>query len=583
VILDSKVTARLPRPLTGAVHRLLQIDALEELYESARGPRFSRNVLESLQVSLDIASADHSRIPTSGPVIAVANHPYGMLDGIALAELFSRARPDLRILTNRILGRIPELAPLCFFVDPFDNPASRAANGRALRQAIDHLRSGGLMLVFPAGEVSHFDIRTRTVRDPEWNPTVVRLIRKTRAKALPVCITGSNGLPFQMLGMIHPRLRTAALPAELLNKRGRAVEIRIGSPVEPTRIDAIEDDRQALSYLRFRTELLARRAATQAPAAGPGVPTAPPCRPDLLARELASLPASSLLTESREFAVHIAPAAQIPNILAEIGRLREITFRAAGEGTGKATDLDSFDASYLHLFLWNREKIEIAGAYRLGDVPALLSSGGSRALYTNSLFRFRPGFFRTLGSALELGRSFVRPEYQRQFAPLLLLWKGIGEFVARNPAYSMLIGAVSVSNSYSPASRELIALYFERQNLPTEWRGAVRARRPLRSRLVQKWELDTVADLLPTVEDLSSPIADIEHDSKGVPVLVRQYAKLGGRLLAFSVDPRFQNCLDGFVLVDLTRTAPESLTRYLGREGAERFLAWHAAKSRRAA
>jgi putative hemolysin len=506
-----------------------------------------------------------------------------MLDGIALAELFSRVRSDFRILTNRILGRIPELAPFCSFVDPFDNPASRAANGRALRQSIEHVRAGGLLLIFPAGEVSHFDVRSRSIRDPEWNATVVRLIRRTGAKALPVCIAGSNGLPFQMLGMIHPRLRTAALPAELLNKRGRSVEIRIGTPVECARVEAIADDRQALSYLRFRTELLARRSPACVPVSGSGVPTAPPRDPEILAREVASLPASSLLAQSREFDVHLAPAIEIPNVLAEIGRLREITFRAAGEGTGKATDLDSFDASYLHLFLWHREKREIAGAYRLGDVPALLSSGGKHALYTSSLFRFRPGFLRSLGPALELGRSFVRPEYQRQFAPLLSLWKGIGEFVARNPAYATLIGAVSVSNSYSPASRELIALYFERRNLSPQWRSAVRARRPLRSRLVQKWEMDAIASILPSVEDLSTPIADIEPDAKGVPVLVRQYARLGGRLLAFSVDPRFQNCLDGFVLVDLTRTAPDALSRYLGREGAQRFLAWHTSRSRCAA
>ena len=294
-----------------------------------------------------------------------------------------------------------------------------------------------------------------------------------------------------------------------------------------------------------------------------------------MAREIESLPVSCLLENASEVSVYLASAPQIPLALAEIGRLRELTFRVAGEGTGKPADLDRFDATYLHLFLWNHKKREIVGAYRLGDIPALLARSGRKTLYTESLFRLRPGFFPQLGPALELGRSFIRPEYQRQFAPLLLLWKGIGAFVAQRPQYSTLIGAVSVSNSYSPTSRELIARFFERQPLAPEWQGAVKARRPLRSNLVQKWEMDSLASLLPRVEDLSEPIADLKADGKGLPILVRQYSKLGGRLLCFSVDRRFSNTLDGFVVIDLTRTDPDVLARYMGKERASAFHAFH--------
>ncbi len=578
----------LPAPVAGAVNRFLKIDELDRLYDQARGhSAIARQLLELLDVDVRVSPADLSRVPATGGVIAVANHPFGILDGMVLVDLLTRIRPDLRVLTNRMLGDLPELAPICFFVDPFDNPDSRAANGRALRHAIAHVRGGGLLLVFPAGEVSHFDIRKRAICDPAWNPTVVRLIRMTKAKTLPILIHGANGLPFQMLGMVHPRLRTAALPAELLNKRGKAVEVRVGGTIDAGRIEAMPDDARALAYLRFRTELLARRAETaagnitQMPAASEAI--APAVDPSLLAREVDGLPADCLMDEARELKVYIAAAPQIPLALAEIGRLREVTFRAAGEGTGKATDLDRFDPHYLHLFVWNREKREIVGAYRLGDVPALRARFGRGGLYTESLFRFRFGFFQKLGPALELGRSFVRPEYQRQFAPLLLLWKGIGAYVARRPEYSTLIGAVSVSNSYAPASRELIARYFGQQGNSPEWRGAVKARRPLRGRLVHKWEMDTLATLLPGVEDLSEPIADLEPDGKGVPILVKQYTKLGGRLLAFSVDPQFGNTLDGFVMVDLTRTDPDALSRYMGKEQTRAFFAWHNARRRLAA
>jgi putative hemolysin len=380
-----------------------------------------------------------------------------------------------------------------------------------------------------------------------------------------------------MLGMVHPVLRTAALPTEMLNKRGKTIEIRMGSPIEPSRIDALSDDEEATRYLRLRTELLARRGET-VDIGGGALPidcTAAEISIDLLNAEIADLPAECLVEDSREFAVYLAKARQIPCALQEIGRLREITFRAAGEGTGKPRDLDRFDAYYLHLFLWNKEKNEIAGAYRLGEIPEILTRFGPKGLYTESLFRFKAGFFERLGPSLELGRSFIRPEYQRTYAPLLLLWKGIASYVARHPRYSMLIGAVSVSNRYAPASRELIARYFEKQNAEEEWRGSVRARRPLRGKLAQKWETAALCSVLPDLEDLSGPISDLEPDGKGIPILVRQYVRLGGKLLAFSVDPRFGDTLDGFVMIDLTRTAPEILARYMGKEQARSFFAWH--------
>jgi putative hemolysin len=577
----------LPGPLATAVNHFLKIDQLEDLYARTRAEHgFVRRLLDEMQVHVNVAKSDFEKIPRTGPVVAVSNHPFGILDGVMLADLLPRARPDVRILTNQLLGALPELARMCFFVDPFDRADSRAANGRALKQAIKHLRDGGMLLIFPAGEVSHFDLKKRAICDPEWNITAARLIRITGAKSLPILIRGANGIPFQMLGMVHPKLRTAALPAEMLNKRGRSVEIRIGGTIEHTRIEAIPDDVEATRYLRLRTELLARRAE----AGGNTGPTAllklvprnsniaavaAEGPVDSLADEIAALPADCLIENTREFAVYLAAARQIPIALQEIGRLREITFRAAGEGTGEPRDLDRFDPYYQHLFVWNKEKREIVGAYRLGDIPRLLARFGPKGLYTESLFRFKAGFFEGLGPSLELGRSFIRPEYQRQYSPLLLLWKGIGVFAARHPQYSTLVGAVSVSNQYSPASRELIARYFEKQSATEEWRGAVRPRRPLRGKLVQKWETSALCSLLPDVEDLSAPISDLEPDGKGIPILVRQYIKLGGKLLAFSVDPRFGNTLDGFVMVDLARTSPEILARYMGKERARRFLAWH--------
>lgn len=561
------------------MNRLLKIDQLTALYESARSERpLHTDVLRELRIESKITPEDLKKIPTSGPVIAVSNHPFGLLDGMLLSTVLSGVRPDLRVLTTHMLGDLPELSRLGIFVDPFDRPESRLANGRALKQAIAHVRGGGMLLIFPAGEVAHFDFRAVAIRDPEWRVTAARLVRITGAKALPIFVRGANSLPFQMLGMVHPRLRTAALPSELLNKRGRCVEVRIGSVVEPAQIQALPDDEAAIKYLRLRTELLARRGENETPVTPDAEPIPQTASPDAMAAEIAALPADAFLEESGELKVYAAEARQIPVVLDEIGRLREITFRAAGEGSGRERDLDRFDAHYLHLFLWNPEKREIVGAYRIGDVPKILRAHGRKGLYTQSLFRFGPGFPERIGAAYELGRSWVRPEYQKKFAPLLLLWKGISTLVWRNPEYSTLIGAVSVSNQYSTASRELIARYFEREKSK-----AVKARKPLRGNPVKQWELRALCSLMPDVDDLSDPIADLEPDGKGIPILVKQYVKLGGRMLAFSVDPKFGNTLDGFVMLDLRNTQPEILARYMGKERCQQFLAWHSAVNPRVA
>jgi putative hemolysin len=568
---------RLPGPLASAVNRLLQIDKLEQLYLEARSEGLlCCDLIRTLEIEVQVTPEDLKKIPVSGPVIAVSNHPFGILDGVLLAAVLSGVRSDVRVLTSRMLGDLPELSRMGIFIDPFERPESRMANGRALKEAIRHVKEGGMLLVFPAGEVAHFDFRTGSIRDPEWRSTAARLVRITHARTLPILVRGANSIPFQMLGMVHPRLRTAALPAEFLNKRGKSVEVRIGAVIEPAQMDSFPSDESALRYLRLRTELLARRGEPihdRSPRT-PEVPVAEERSSSEISREIENLPSACLLQEAREMAVYIADSSQIPLTLQEIGRLRELTFRDAGEGTGEQRDLDRFDPYYQHLFVWNREKREIVGAYRIGDIPLLLARHGRRGLYTNSLFRFSNGFLERLGPSLELGRSFIRPEYQRQFAPLLLLWKGISAYVWRRPEYATLIGAVSVSNRYSQASRELIARYFEKESWAD--RGVVKARHPLRGGFLQKWEMQALCSLLPAVDDLSAPIADLEPDGKGIPILVKQYVRLGGKLLAFSVDPHFGNTLDGFVVVDLRLTSPEILSRYMGKANAREFFAWHA-------
>lgn len=295
----------------------------------------------------------------------------------------------------------------------------------------------------------------------------------------------------------------------------------------------------------------------------------------LLAAELEVLPESQCLVASGQCRVYSARAEQMPWCLQEIGRLREIAFRAVGEGTGRAVDLDAFDQHYIHLFVWDPEAKAIVGSYRMGLADEILERCGEEGLYTHSLFRYSPRALQAMNPAIELGRSFVRPEYQRTYAPLMLLWRGIGTFIQRNPRYAVLFGAVSISNSYDPASRQLIVDYLRANTIEKDLARYVRSRRPFPSRFAFGGCSEEIK-ALKDVEQLSRMVSRIEPDEKGVPILLKQYLKLGGRLLGFNTDPDFSDALDGLMKVDLRNSDPRVLGRYMGEEGARAFLAYHA-------
>ncbi len=304
----------------------------------------------------------------------------------------------------------------------------------------------------------------------------------------------------------------------------------------------------------------------------------------LLKAEIQALPPGQHLITSGQFSVYYARAEQFPWCLQEIGRLRELTFRAAGEGTGMASDVDLFDAYYLHLFVWDDKAGVIVGAYRMGLADEIVVRYGKRGLYTHSLFRYGDPALKAMNPAIELGRSFVRAEYQRSFAPLMLLWRGIGQFIVQQPRYAILFGAVSISNDYEPASRRLIVDYLNANNIEQNLARHVKPRRPFRSGQMPDYDRAEFA-ALSDIEDVSRMVRRIERDSKGVPILLKQYLKLGGRLLAFSADDKFKDALDGLIVVDLRASDPRVLARYMGDEGAANFLASHGlgADSRRRA
>jgi putative hemolysin len=538
----------------------------------AAADRFAR-FLEDLHVTSDCAAEDLARVPRSGAVVVVANHPFGLVEGAILAALLQRVRPDVKFLANSLLAGIEGLEDCLIPVDPFGDAAK--VNWRGLRQSIAWLAQGGLLVTFPAGEVAALRLPRLEIAEPDWNERIARVIRLTQASAVPVFFHGVNSAAFHIAGVIHPRLRTVLLPRELLNKKGSTIRIAIGRPVSADSLSRCGTDREAIGYLRQRTRLLQARSAAKPFRFQIGpihARIAGAVNPQALREEAEALSAGNILLEAGQYRVLVASAAEIPNTLREIGRLREIAFRKAGEGTGRSLDLDRFDQHYQHLWVWNRETNEVCGAYRLAGTDGLPRPAD---LYTSTLFRFRPGLLEQLHPALELGRSFVRPEYQKSYQALLLLWKGIGRYVARHPRYRVLFGPVSISKEYSRASRSLMVSYLEASCDRRELADGVEPRRQFRIRGLGSLDAGLLGPRLRDLEELSEVVGDLEADGKGVPVLLRQYLQLGGTVLAFNVDRAFSDVVDGLMVVDLARVPPAQLRKYLGPEGAAAFREHH--------
>jgi putative hemolysin len=587
------VRRRLLRLAGPLLERALGLSRLNELYAVAGGARdtraFADRALETLGVSLRPSHGGSAAIPERGPLIVVANHPFGGLDGLILLALLGAARGDVKLLANHLLGRIPDLADSLFLVDAFGGSDAARRNVRALRAAARWVQDGGALGVFPAGEVSHLDLASRTVTDPEWSATVGRLVQMTRAPVLTVHFDGRNSLLFQVLGMLHPRLRTALLPRELLGKRHTMVTTQVGSLIPFRRLERFTASSELTAYLRSRTYLLSGRGSRDSePNALPLAtrlrlvrPIADPLPSADVAAEIDALSPNRVLSASRELATYCVRGHEVDAVLQEIGRLRELAFRAVGEGTGRDRDLDRFDRHYVHLFVWHRERREIVGGYRMGLVDEILRRMGPSGLYTTTLFRFKPRLLDQLDAAIELGRSFVRTEYQRDYAPLMLLWKAIGRFVVEHPRYRLLFGPVSISNEYQSLSKYLMMVFLQATRYRPSLGRLIEPRRSPRLPFFRDWDPARTGRIVRDLDEVDELLRDIESNRRAVPTLLRQYLKLNARLLAFSRDPTFSDVVDSLMLVDLAEVDREILLRYMGREGVERYLAHHAAASDR--
>jgi len=520
------------------------------------------------------------QIPGNGPLIVVANHPLGGLEGMLMTRELLRQRRDTKVLTNQLLSRFPEFDDLFIGLDVLNDDAS-SRNASGIREACKHLAAGGALLVFPAGTVASIRLGNLRIEEGRWNKLVGWLARRYAADCMPVHLDARNSRAFYLAGLVHKRLRTLLLPRELANKKNCVVRATAGELLTARDIAALGNAASITDFLRLSTDMLTAKTRQQ-PGDGrtrPEAAIALNVAAAKLQHQIEKLEPYRLV-DSGVYAVYCAPYDALGCLMGQIAIDRETTFRAVDEGTGRELDSDHFDPCYWHLWAWHKQNREIVGAYRVGKTDEILRDHGIDHLYSRSLYEFDESFIGQIGNAIEVGRSFVTLRYQRQPKALDLLWRGIGAFMVENPDYHTLFGPVSISRQYSALARAFLAdAMMSNFSVRPEWQQNVRPQSPLHVK-GKLWTPEILASL-GNIAVINKLLGNLDQ-GKRMPILLRHYLALNGRFASFTVNKGFNDSLDGLILVDLRDAPDKYLNRYLGKAGRLSFLNKWDVKSRAA-
>ena len=557
--------------------KTLRIDAINDVYNKNKhleGLDFLNALLHDLQIKFEIPEEDLKRIPKEGSFVTVSNHPLGGIDGVLLLKIILEQRSDFQIIANFLLSRIAPMKPYIIPVNPFEDRKDVKSSIGGFKQAIMHIRSGAPLGIFPAGEVST-EKDDDLLIDKQWEPAAMKLIQKAQVPILPIYFHAKNSSLFYRLANISGILRSAKLPSEPLSQKNRVVKIRIGKPIQVKDQKEYSDLGEFTSFIRKKTYMLAnpyekesvslKDAATSTikktitPATTPKeIITS--VSSELIEQEVDNLRGYDCrLLESKNYEVFLVSADKIPNILKELGRLREITFREIGEGTNNDIDLDSCDSYYHHLFLWDNKAKKIAGAYRMGLGSKIFAKYGIDGFYLQDLFRFEPELYGMMSESIEMGRAFIIKEYQKKPMPLFLLWKGIVHTTLRFPEHKYLIGGVSISNQFSSFSKSLMIEFMKSHYYDPYVAQFIRPKKEFKVQLKDA-DKDFVFD--ETKADLNKFDRVIDELEPGlrIPVLLKKYIKQNAKVIAFNVDPLFNNAVDGLMYIKIA-DLPESTMR----------------------
>lgn len=548
--------------------KALKISTLNKIYDRNKHLKelpFLNAILDEFQIKFEIPEEDFKRLPKDGAYITISNHPLGGIDGILLLKLMLEKEPNFKIIANFLLHRIDPMKPYIMPVNPFENHKDAKSSVVGIKETLRHLRDGKPLGMFPAGEVSTYK-DGKLVVDKAWEEGAIKVIRKAQVPVVPIYFHAKNSRLFYFLSQINDTLRTAKLPSELLTQKDRIIKVRVGKPISVAEQNEYQSIEDYTEFLRKKTYMLANpfekennflNTANLIPSKPPKKIVTPANSDKMIAEVEALRTGDHRLLQSKNYEVFFAEAEQIPNILHEIGRLREITFREVGEGTNESIDIDKYDQYYRHLFLWDDETQQIAGAYRMGLGSEIYPKHGIEGFYLTGLFRFEPELHDMMSKSIDMGRAFIIKEYQQKPMPLFLLWRGIMHTTLRYPEHKFLLGGVSISNQFSDFSKSLMIEFMKSHYYDPYIAQYIHPKKEFKVKLKDA-DKDFIFDEAEAdLNKFDKLIDELEPGILRLPVLIKKYIKQNAKLVAFNVDPLFNNAIDGLMYIRIA-DIPES-------------------------
>lgn len=579
----------LKNPVAYAVMKLAKINEVNSLYNQLKEKKnkdFFDGFVKERNLKYVVFEEDLAKIPKTGPFIIVANHPLGAIDGILMTKIISEIRPDFKIMGNFLLSKIKPMEPYVISVNPFEGRKELHNSSNGMRQTLTHLQEGGCVGIFPAGEVSNKNNSFGEILDKAWEKPALKLIKKAKVPVIPMYFHAKNSTLFYQLAKLHPNLQTLLLPSEMMNDREKPIRIRIGRPIAPKiiaeqdHIDELGEFMQAKVYMM--KSYYEKRKSLQETLKIPNLSLKFPLNKqeniipniidetpveDLVAEINQLKKSDKMLFKNNNYEVYFSDYESIPSIIREIGRQRELTFREIGEGSNLPFDLDEFDQHYCHLFLWDSGAKKIAGAYRMGIGKILMKKFGIKGFYTSSLFEFDQELHPFFRKVIEMGRAYVTKEYQAKPLPLFLLWRGIVHVCLRNPDHKFLMGGVSISNKFSDFSKSLIIEFMRSHYYDSAVAQFVHPKNDFKVHLKDRDRTAFFDEVESDLNKLDKIIDDLEPELR-LPVLIKKYIKQNAKVIAFNVDPNFNDAIDGLMYIRIS-DLPESTIKPVLEEMSE--------------
>ena len=576
-------------PIVSAVMRLAKINKVNDLYDKIKdleGQEFFDKLLGELNVKYLAFQEDLAKIPKTGPFILVSNHPLGALDGVIMCKILTEIRPDFKVMGNFLLTKIKPMEPYVISVNPFEKRKEAYSSMSGMREALKHLSEGGCLGIFPAGEVSNKNNEYNEILDKEWQEPALKLIKKAQVPVVPMYFHAKNSKLFYNVSKIHPDLQTLLLPSEMVNKREKPIKIRIGKPVTPKILNEYETPKELGEFLKKKVYMMKSYFEDRKSVAEflkvknlnispkeevvvQNIIDETPLAEILADRENLRKKDGKMLFSNGDYEVYFTKFDEIPAMMREIGRQRELTFRAVGEGTNLPFDLDEYDKHYHHLILWDNVAQKIAGAYRMALGSEVMKNYGIKGFYTNSLFDFDQELQPFFKKVIEMGRAYISIEYQQKPLPLFLLWRGIVHVCLRNPEHKFLMGGVSISNRFSDFSKSLMIEFMRSHYFDPVVAQYVHPKNDYKVYLSERDKSLFFEGLDDDLNKFDKLIDDFEPEMR-LPVLIKKYIKQNAKVVAFNVDPNFNDAIDGLMYIRIS-DLPEGTIKPVLEEMSEQL------------